>query len=409
MSKSQAEYFDIVIVGAGLVGATLAAVLGQNPHTQHLSIALIDAGVPPAPPTDGHFDPRVVALTWRSQALFERVGIWSAIATSASAQHRACPYTHMHVWDGEGTGRLRFDCRDLHRDNLGYIVENSLLISHLLQAIHTNPQLRLDWHEALVGMESGVETKLHLASGRILQTPLVLAADGANSRVRELCQFQTRAWHYGQQAIVTTVKTEKSHQFTAWQRFMHSGPLAFLPLLGPDGDDRHSSIVWSLDDQRAEEMQALNDAAFAVALTENFEATLGSVLEIDQRFSFPLRQRHALNYVQSGVALLGDAAHTIHPLAGQGVNLGLLDVEALVKEIERAIQRRIPLADFSILRRYQRARMGSNLGMMGMMEGFKQLFGSQDAWLQVLRNTGMTQIGQLPLLRNTLARRAMGL
>lgn len=412
MAGATAENFDIVIVGAGLVGASLAARLNQN--CGHLTIALIDAGKPPKPPSERQFDPRVVALSRTSQALFDRLGIWSVIESAPAGQHRACPYRHMQVWDGEGTGRIDFDCRDLHQQNLGFIVENSLLLSHLIKKLEVATNLQVYWGESLTGMETGADhhlqpNRLQLSSGRMVKASLVLAADGANSQVRKLCNFVTREWNYGQQAVVTTVKTEKPHEFTAWQRFMSSGPLAFLPLLTPEGDDHYSSIVWSLDDHRAEPIANLNDRDFARTLAENFENTLGEVVWVDKRYSFPLRQRHAKAYVQPGVALLGDAAHTLHPLAGQGVNLGLQDVETLATEIERAHNRRISLNDFSILRRYQRARLGPNLAMMGAMEGFKQLFGSPNAWLQLLRNNGLSGVDHLPWVRNLLAQYAMGL
>ena len=410
-----AEHFDLVVVGAGLVGASLALALGQSATCEHLSIALIDAGKPPPPtlPND-RFDPRVVAITRRSQQLFQRLGIWDDIEFAKDGHHRACPYTHMHVWDGEGTGQIDFDCHELHQDNLGYIVENSLLIQRLIGKIETMNNIKLYWGDGVSAIELDTVNCLRLTSGQRLMTPLVCAADGANSQIRTLCQFQSREWHYGQRAIVTTVKTELAHQHTAWQRFMGSGPLAFLPLIAPDSaemesNDHYSSIVWSVDEDLAAQVEDLNDDNFKEALQRAFEGKLGRVEWVDRRFSFPLRQRHALTYVRPGVALLGDAAHTIHPLAGQGVNLGLLDVQALVTEVERAIQRGISLRDYSILRRYQRARIGNNLAMMGLMEGFKQLFGSSNAWLQLMRNTGMAAVDRQTLLRNGLASRAMGL
>jgi len=411
------KQFDVVVVGAGLVGASLAAALGQNSQTQSLSIALVDAGKPSTAPQNSHqsqpepqFDPRVVALTRRSQALLENIGIWSAVASPSPGLHPACPYSHMQVWDGEGTSQIDFDSGDLQQENLGYIVENRQVLSHLISKIEALPQIEQFWGETVTALEeSENQSHLRLNSGLVISAPLILAADGANSHIRKLRGFATREWQYRQHAIVTTVKTEKSHGFTARQRFMKSGPLAFLPLLSAAGDDYFSSIVWSLDEERAATIEALNDSEFKTALTDNFEARLGRVTWTDKRFSFPLQQRHAKAYVQPGIALLGDAAHTIHPLAGQGVNLGFMDVEALVSELERAVRREIPLTDFSILRRYQRARLGPNLAMMALMEGFKQMFGSRNAWVQVLRNTGISTVDQLGPLRNLLAKRAMGL
>lgn len=412
--------YDIVIVGAGLVGATLAAVLAANPNTCALKIAVVDAAKPPAqlsdiasnissnPSDKPRFDPRVVALTRQSQELLESVGVWQAFINQQQS-HQACPYQRMTVWDKDGTGEITFDCHEIHEDNLGFIVENSLVLRHLIDSISQHDTIHLIWQDAVQSLSRNGANQLILASGTTVKADLVLAADGANSRIREMAGIETRAWPYGHKAIVTTVKTEQEHQSTAWQSFSHQGPLAFLPLLDPNGDQHYSSIVWSVFDEEADKLMALNEQQFALRLSEQIEHRLGAVEAVDKRFCFPLHQRHAKQYFQPGLALLGDAAHSIHPLAGQGVNLGLLDVRAVATEIERAIQRGIPLPDMSILKRYQRARMGSNLAMMAAMEGFKQLFGNQKPFWHVLRNLGIHSANSSPLLKTAMAKRAMGL
>lgn len=405
--------YDVVIIGAGLVGATLACALATGPKSQSLRIAVVEAGAAPKPFCGKQFDPRVVALTRASQTLFETIGAWPTII-----EQRACPYREMHVWDGEGTASIHFDCREVQQPNLGHIVENSVALNASLQQLQQRDNidlLRPARVQSLIQPQQDGETiQLVLEDGRCLRSQLLIAADGANSFVRRLANFQTREWDYGHKAIVTTVRTSKPHRYTAWQRFMQTGPLAFLPLQAESqpeaGQDSHfSSIVWSADEPLADELMTLDDRAFCQALGAALEWRLGDVEQADKRFCLPLRQRHAVQYIQPGIALVGDAAHSIHPLAGQGVNLGLLDAAALSQEVNRALDRDIPLTDPSILRRYQRQRLGNNLGMMGAMEAFKRLFGSRQIPLRWLRNEGMSQLDNLPLLKNFIVKQAMGL
>ncbi len=401
--------YDIVIVGAGMVGASIACALARTERP--LRIALIEAGPEPHTFSGNNFDPRVVALTRSSEQFLASFGAWSFITEA-----RLCPYTDMHVWDSEGTASIHFDCRDVQQPNLGHIIENSVVTRAVLQCLADSPGVELLRPARVADLQApptpGQPVQITLADGSQFKTPLLVAADGANSFVRRMARVRTREWDYGHKAIVTTVRTELPHQFTAWQRFMSTGPLAFLPLqlTNTGSSDSHfSSIVWSAESTLADELMALDDAAFCNALGQALELRLGPVEHSDPRFCLPLRQRHAVEYIQPGIALVGDAAHTIHPLAGQGVNLGLLDATALVAEIRRGQARGLPLGDYSILRRYQRQRLGSNLGMMSAMEGFKRLFGSRHLPLRWVRNAGMAQLDQLPLLKNFIIKQAMGL
>ncbi len=409
---SEPMHYDVIIVGAGLVGSAMACALAADEHGQALRIAVIEAGAQPRQYSGTEFDPRVVALTHASQTLLDDVGAWRLIE-----QERVCPYTDMDVWDADGTGNIHFDCRDVQQPCLGHIVENSVVTRALMTRLLSFPNIDLVQpatvkHLLTPTPGSADAVEVIFEDGRRLQAALLLAADGANSQVRSLANMATREWHYGQDAIVTTVRTSAAHQFTAWQRFLPSGPLAFLPLqaVTQEGVDCHySSIVWSVDSEQAPALMTLPDDDFKVRLAEAFEHRLGRVEALAQRFSFPLRQRHAVEYVKPGIALLGDAAHTVHPLAGQGVNLGFLDVMAMRTEILRACQRQLPLSDFSILKRYQRARKSHNLGMMGMMEGFKRLFGADQLPVRWMRNEGMRRLNSLPLLKNAVVKQAMGL
>lgn len=407
--------YDVIVVGAGQVGATLALSLAPMLAARGQRLALVEASAAePAMYRDEQFDPRVVALTPASRRLYESLGLWRHIAAE-----RVCPYRDMVVWDGEAGGRIGFHADQLGCDQLGHIVENSVLVRHLRQAL--TYQSVVEWYRpaAVSGLEqrSPEQVALTLDTDQALVAPLVIAADGAHSRVRELEGFSVREWPYEQKAIVTTVRTELPHGQTARQRFMRTGPLAFLPLRCHWGesdasaehwDEHYCSIVWSADSALADELLTLSDADFCARLGRDFEYTLGAVTDTDRRHGIPLYQRHARDYIRPGVALVGDAAHSIHPLAGQGVNLGLKDVQALSGEIERALDRGLPLSEPSILRRYQRQRLGDNLGMMATMEGFKRLFGSHSLPGIALRNTGLRQVDALPWVKQTLARKAMG-
>jgi 2-octaprenylphenol hydroxylase len=405
-NNSAMQYFDVVIVGAGAVGAAQACALAQEKFAASLRIAVIETGTEPTRFIGKNFDPRVVALTQASQRLLQHLGCWAEIVSE-----RVCPFHDITVWDGEGTAHIEFSSADIHATHLGHIVENSVVVRALRSRIAGLPQIQMIQPASLVALQQpGAQhnpVQLTLDNGISLQTPLLIAADGAQSAVREFAKFETREWDYGQHAIVTTVRTELSHRFTASQRFTHNGPLAFLPLQN-DGDARHCSIVWSAEENLAQELMQLSDTDFCARLGAAFEYRLGAVEHCADRFCIPLRQRHARQYFQPGIVLVGDAAHSIHPLAGQGVNLGLLDVAALTKEIQRGVQRELPLSDISILRRYQRQRLAGNLAMMSAMEGFKQLFGHRSLAMTLLRNTGMRELNSLPLLKNFIMKHVVG-
>ncbi|HCS63685.1 MAG TPA: 2-octaprenyl-3-methyl-6-methoxy-1,4-benzoquinol hydroxylase [Cellvibrio sp.] len=398
--------YDLVIVGAGLVGATLACAIAQTDAAQNLRIAVIEASSEVQHFSGDHFDPRVVALTHASQKLLTDIGCWDGIVAQ-----RVCVYREMKVWDGEGTAAIEFDCAEVQQSHLGHIVENSVIVNQLRERMAQHKNIFLIQPAAVAqvipAQAEFPRVRVQLSNGDEITTTLLIAADGAQSKVRELAEFSTREWDYGQQAIITTVRTEQPHEFTAWQRFMHTGPLAFLPLQH-NGAEHSCSIVWSADDVLATELMALGDEAFCARLTTAFEARLGRVISCDKRYAIPLRQRHATTYIQPGIALVGDAAHNIHPLAGQGVNLGLQDVLVLAQEIERALARGIPLADYSILRRYQRQRLAGNLGMMTAMEGFKRLFGNRSLSVNWLRNTGMRQLNSVAAIKKIIINSALG-
>lgn len=398
---------DVVIVGAGLVGSALAIAIAQRAPALQVMLAEAKADAPKWQPEI--FDSRVVALSERSVKLLQRLQVWPAVLSQ-----RACPYRAMEVWDGEGNGRIKFDCSEVHREQLGFIVENSAALNALRRRLAQLDNVQLVAPVTITAWRQGETNSLYTEDGREIEAPLLVGADGAHSQLRQWAHLQTREWDYGHHAIVTTVKTEHSHGFTARQRFSHDGPLAFLPLMRASGGvaseaEFHSSIVWSLKPDIAQQMMTLSERAFNTQLGRTFERHLGEIESSDERFCIPLRQRHITEYGRPGFALIGDAAHTIHPLAGQGVNLGLYDAEALATEVVRAHERLIPLQHDSVVKRYQRERKVHNLLAMSSMEGFKRLFGTDNKYTMLARNRGLSLADQLPWLKRQLMQIAAGL
>ena len=410
--QHQTEQVDIAIVGAGMVGMTLACLLADSGLTVRVIEArdsdrqsLIEAELQQR---NEAFDNRVSALTIASQQILQSTSAWPLMQ-----QMRITPYTRMDVWDGEGSGNIQFNSHELQEQYLGHIVENRVTLAALYQASLGMPAIEWQSGSRLTGL-SEVETSnnqqwrtLSFADGSELKAGLVIAADGAMSNTRRLADLPMWEWDYGHHAIVTTVKVADGHQHTCWQRFTDDGPLAFLPV--SDTDDQHCSIVWSTSPDHALALMNLDDDAFCYALEQAIEGRLGKITAAQPRMSVPLRQRHASRYVQAGFAAIGDAAHTIHPLAGQGVNLGLLDAAVLAEVILDAQATGEMWQSEYVLHRYQRQRQGENLKMAASMEGFKRLFAADAAVPRLLRNIGMSLMNQTPMIKNHVVQQAMGL
>ncbi|SRR5690554_1248654 len=392
---------DLIIVGAGMVGSSLALALKDS----GLNIVLVDGSplsVTPFSP-EHTFEPRVSALSLASQRILERVGAWPGIV-----QRRASPYRNMHVWDGSGTGKIDFSASSVHAEVLGHIVENRIVQDALLEQLHES-NIDLLAHSKVEQLRRSDDGwLLQLENGSEIRSRLIIAADGANSAVRRLTGCATREWDYLHHAIVTSVRCEKPHQQTAWQRFTDDGPLALLPLKHNDGKN-WCSIVWSVPEEQAQQIMALDDAAFCQALSQACEQRLGTIEHADRRYRIPLRQRHAKRYVAPGLALIGDAAHSIHPLAGQGVNLGFLDTAVLAEELLHALQRGEDIASERVLSRFERRRMPHNLAMMAAMEGFQHLFQADALAARWLRNSGLKMVDSLSEAKAVFIRQALGL
>ncbi|RKR07347.1 2-octaprenyl-3-methyl-6-methoxy-1,4-benzoquinol hydroxylase [Kushneria sinocarnis] len=391
--------FDVVVVGGGLVGASQALCLAEAGMT----VALVEAGRLGGDWQEDRVDPRVSAITPASQALFASLGVWSAMV-----ERRVSPYQYMTVWEAEGTGRISFAADALGMPALGHIVENGVILAALAERLHDHPAVTLfeQCTPQAVSRDAG-ETTVVLTDGRQPSGRVVVAADGANSTLRELAGIRRREFATGQRAIVTTVHHRHDHRASARQCFLPTGPLAFLPL-ALEGGRQYSSIVWSCHADEAWRLMALDDAAFSAALAEAFELPADDIVAIETRHDFPLVQHHARRYVADGIVLVGDAAHRLHPLAGQGVNLGLLDVAVLTEELERARRRGAPLSDERVLARYTRRRRGDNAAMLMLMDAFRVGFGSRLPVVRLLRNRGLSLADAGGPLKDLMMRQAMG-
>lgn len=399
--------YDVVIVGGGLTGLALACALRDS----RLSVLVVEAGQLPSnretpPPKKRRkgfqlhsgFEPRVSAINPATQDLLERTGVWSKCDLE-----RFAPFSEMLVWDARGTSRIEFNADMIEEDYLGYIAENR----ELLVALHARA-LELENVEIRAGRSVQIFERLSegvnmtLDDGDVVSCSLLVGADGGNSRIRELAGMKTLRWRYDQQALVTTVETELSHEFKARQSFTPSGPLAFLPL----ANEKLSSIVWST--RNLEHLQSLSDESLCGELGKAFEFTLGKVLGTDERHSFPLFQQHAMRYTKSRLALIGDAAHTIHPLAGQGANLGFADANALAIELCQCRFTGENPGARALLTRYERRRKMGNLLMASVMEGFKRLYDVDDLRLNWLRNVGLRWVDHNEALKAQMIKLAAG-
>jgi 2-polyprenylphenol 6-hydroxylase len=401
MSARQAMDFDVVIVGAGVIGAVMAGLLLKHKLSAPGRVALVADRFAAAAPAGADWDLRVFALSRASERLLRACGVWEALPPQ-----RVHPYERMCVWDAggepEGKGSLRFDCAEIGEPNLGFIVDGQALQWQCLQSARTAGAVPLEG--GLAGVAAGAaRITVSLNDGRELSSQLLIAADGPKSKTRELLGIETAGHAYHQDALVAHVRTGKSHCDTAWQRFLRTGPVAFLPL-----SDGRSSIVWSAALPEAARLRALDSAAFGAALTEASGGALGNCEVSSERASFPLQLKYALEYVRPRAVLLGDAAHVVHPLAGQGLNLGLLDCAALADVLGQAGPGAF-FGEHALLRRYERWRRSENLIAAGALDAMERLFSSADPVPRSLRAAAFRAVGKTPFIKRRLAQRALGL
>lgn len=389
--------YHVVVVGGGIVGLATAGLLANA--SRHLNVTLIDAETKP-PREEPNLGLRVSAIANGSIQMFERLGAWDRITDD-----RRCAYERMRVWDAadapDSASALRFDAADFGLPYLGYIVENAAMQRALLHRLNLlGVDVRYGARVSAVEHESPL-VSLSLQDGETVRADLLIGADGSRSPVRECLGIDIKQIRYGQTAIVTHLRPERSHAATAWQRFLPTGPVALLPL--PDG---RVSTVWSTN--QPDEALAADDATLGRLLTDATDGVLGR-LDVDgPRGDFPLLAHHALSYVTENVALVGDAAHAVHPLAGQGANLGLQDAAVLADVVAGALSDGVHPGERRVLRRYERARKGENATMVHGLTALNRLFASDLPFASELRRAGMQLFNVSGPIRERVVERAIG-
>lgn len=393
MSRAASPRYDVAVVGGGMVGAVLAVALEQA----DFSVALIEAKEPARFDAEADYDLRLSAIAPGPRRVLANLGLWERVERT-----RACAFTGMKVWDAGGHSQLFLEHTAIGRPELGHIVENELVVDSAWQAL-VNADVFCPAMLESLSIDADC-ARLQLDDGSTVTASLVVGAEGANSAVRSAVGIETTGWSYGQRCTVGAVTPEKHHRHIAWQRFTETGPVAFLPLA-----DGRCSLAWHADDALADELKQLDHDAFCARLTEASGGVLGRIERMDTRAAFPLKLLHAQRYCEHRVVLAGDAAHVLHPMAGQGVNLGLLDVAELVAALEAGRAAGRDSGDLTYLKRYQRARMAENLMMMGATDALKRIYGSHSPLLRRLREQAIDTAASLAPIRQIMIHHAVGL
>lgn len=386
--------YDVVIVGGGMVGACLGCALGGS----GLNVALLEESPPSHFDSSQTHDLRVSALSLASASILKTIGAWPGIT-----QRRFCPFRRMRVWEGSGSVEFRSD--EIAEPALGFIVENRIIQWALLERLPAFKNVTLYLSDSPVRVEhSPNQSSITLESGISLTTRLLVAADGGHSKTRQSADLGVSGWDYPQHALVMTVDTRYGQQDITWQQFTPRGPLAFLPLDGP-----HASLVWYETTDRVRQLRSIETHDLLREVEKSFPSCLGSIDRISAVGSFPLRRQHALSYTKDGIALVGDAAHMIHPLAGQGVNIGLLDAAALAEVLIEAHNQGRDIGSAAVLGRYESLCRQNNLIMMTTMDMFFRVFGNANTPLKWLRNAGLEWAERITPAKKAAMRYAVGI
>jgi 2-octaprenyl-6-methoxyphenol hydroxylase len=389
---------DIVVLGGGLVGLSMAAAFGQA----GLAVTAVDRERPAVAAADP-FDGRGSAIAWGSAQALRGIGLWSPL------ESHAAPIEEIRVSDGESLLFLHYDHREVGGNPLGFIVENRFIRRALYARLAALPSVTLLAPAQVVDVErTNARATAHLADGRVLRARLAIAADGRDSPTREQAGINVMRWTYRQTGIVCSIRHEKPHRGLAHERFLPAGPFAVLPLPDSESGEHRSSIVWTERDDLAPAMLALSDAEFAGEIAQRFGGSLGAIGVAGPRWAYPLTLLQADRYTDRRLALVGDAAHVIHPIAGQGLNLGLRDVAALAECVVDAHRLGLDIGGADVLERYARWRRFDNLTLLAVTDGLVRLFSTDAAPVRIARDVGLAAVQRVPMLKRFFMRHAMG-
>ena len=390
--------YEVIIVGGGVAGASLALLLGQA----GMRICLLDKGTPSrVHPTD-LFKGKTASLNLASIDLFKKMGIWEKID-----QHSE-EFTNIEVWDSEGSSTITFNAQDISESKLGKVAHNNNILSSIFELLNNLPTIDLLENESVLSINNDAELiEIKTVSGLSLTANLVVGSDGSMSSIRSLSSIPIRTWSYDQTAIVSILDPEIPINKTAYQIFTSTGPIALLPVTV--GGENLASLIWSADKLYAEKLLTLEDSEFLEELRLKTEGKLGKFKIREAISSFPLHQLHAKEYFAERTVLVGDSAHTIHPLAGQGLNLGLSDVTDLSERILLLRREGRDIADQKMLKAYSNSREKVNLRMTALMEAFKKGFGSKNPWVKLGRNIAFSFTNETKFLKKKFIKEAAGI
>ncbi len=390
--------FEVIIIGSGVTGSLLAALLSSN----GLKVCLIDKKKPLNIDRNQKYTGKTAALNLFSLNIFKEMRLWEALMPEATR------FDKLYVWDGEGSSSVNFLASDIQEDNLGFVVSNNSLLISLRKHLSNLDSLSFMFNQEVVEIKSNKKfAEIYTSNGEKITSNLIVGADGSRSSVRQLLNIRSRTWSYNQTAFVASLKSEGSHENTAWQVFTKEGPLALLPFDDPSGPGL--SLIWSVKDELYKTIKEVSKDNFLKILESKTERVLGNLQLSGEFFSFPLEHLHAKEYYFKRTVLVGDAAHTIHPLTGQGLNLGLADAYSLQEILIQAKRKGLDLGSEEVLSKYQKTRQTPNMLMAAFVQLFKDGFEDKNPWIKFGRNLAFQVTTQNKWLKRKFIREASGL